>query len=76
MSKFEEVKNSIQIPQKDLLDEQTEIAELKKYNILLQNIEIPKDLDAYLKRQMQKKIFDNFINCVIITHRKQPDNRV
>lgn len=55
MSKFEEVKNSIQIPQKDLLDEQTEIAELKKYNILLQNIEIPKDLDAYLKKTNAKK---------------------
>lgn len=49
-SKFEEVKNSIVMPEKDLLDEQSKIAELKKYNLSLQNIQIPKNLDEYLKK--------------------------
>lgn len=54
-SKFEEVKNSIQLPEKDLLEEQARIAELKKYNIALQNIEIPKDMDEYFKKINVKK---------------------
>lgn len=50
MSKFEEVKNGIALPEKDLLDEQSKIAELKKYNLSLQNIQIPKNLDEYFKK--------------------------
>lgn len=38
---FEEVKNSIEIEQKDLLDETTKLAEIKKYQLLLQNIKLP-----------------------------------
>lgn len=43
-SEFERVKNTINIPSKDLLDEQTRIAELKKYHISLQDIKIPKKI--------------------------------
>lgn len=50
MSKFEEVKNGIVMPEKDLLDEQARIAELKKYHLSLQNIQVPKNLDEYLKK--------------------------
>ncbi|MDD3236888.1 MAG: matrixin family metalloprotease [Candidatus Gastranaerophilales bacterium] len=39
-SQFEQVKNSINIPDRNLLDEQSRIAELKKYNLSLQNINI------------------------------------
>lgn len=39
-SEFEKVKNSIKIEQRDLLKEQENIADLKKYNIALQNIKI------------------------------------
>lgn len=47
---FETVKNSIKIPKKDLLQEQTNIAELKKYNLLLQNIQISHDLNIYMNK--------------------------
>lgn len=50
ISKFEEVKNSIKIPEKDLLEEQTRIAELKKYNLALQNVSLDKSLDEYIKK--------------------------
>lgn len=49
-SEFEKVKNSIKIQQRDLLKEQENIADLKKYNIALQNITISADL---------KKMFTN-----------------
>lgn len=40
-SDFEKVKNSITKQKKDLLKEQENIADLKKYNLALQNIKIP-----------------------------------
>lgn len=51
-SEFEEVKNSIKLPTKDLIDEQTEIAELKKYNIELQNIQISPNIQEYIKKNI------------------------
>ncbi len=49
-SKFEEIKGSIQIPQKDLLEEQQNIADLKKYMFSLQNIQIPADVQKFIKQ--------------------------
>lgn len=43
-SEFEKVKNSLNTQQRDLLKEQEEIADLKKYNIALQNIKISDDV--------------------------------
>ena len=54
-SQFEDVKNSINIPQKDLLQEQSNIADLKKYMFSLQNIQVSKDVQAYLKQEQMKK---------------------
>ena len=51
-SQFEEVKDSIQIPQKDLMNEQDKIAELKKYNLGLQNIQISQNVQDYIKKNM------------------------
>ncbi len=50
ISKFEEVKNGIVMPEKDLLEEQTRIAELNKYNLALQNIQISKEIEQFIKR--------------------------
>ncbi len=54
-SAFEEVKNSIKIPQKDLMNEQDKIAELKKYNLGLQNIQISSDVQDYIKKNLTMK---------------------
>lgn len=43
-SDFEKVKKSITQEKRDLLEEQEKIANLKKYNIALQNIKIPEDM--------------------------------
>lgn len=43
-SEFEKVKSSLQVPQKDLLQEQENIADLKKYNLALQNIKISENI--------------------------------
>lgn len=44
-SEFEKVKNSIKVEQRDLLKEQENIADLKKYSIIaLQNIKISEDI--------------------------------
>lgn len=43
-SDFEKVKNSLRTPQRDLLLEQENIADLKKYNIALQNIKISENI--------------------------------
>lgn len=43
-SEFEKVKNSIAVEKRDLLEEQEKIANLKKYNLALQNIKIPEDV--------------------------------
>lgn len=52
-SQFENIKNSIEIPQKDLLEEQQNIADLKKYMFSIQNIKMPQEVQSYIKqRQM------------------------
>lgn len=43
-SEFEKVKRSLRVPQKDLLQEQENIADLKKYNLSLQNIKISENI--------------------------------
>lgn len=54
-SQFEEVKNSVKIPQKNLIKEQDELAELKKYNLGLQNIQISQNMQDYIKKNMTIK---------------------
>lgn len=49
-SQFENVKNSINIPQKDLLEEQQNIADLKKYMFSLQGVQISKDAQEFFKK--------------------------
>lgn len=51
-SEFEDVKNSIRIPQKDLMSEQEKLAEMKKYNLGLQNIQIPSNVQEYIKKNI------------------------
>jgi len=46
-SEFEKVKNELQSQSKDLLKEQENIADLKKYNIALQNIKISEDIRKF-----------------------------
>lgn len=43
-SEFEKVKESLKSPEKDLIKEQENIADLKKYNIALQGIKISEDI--------------------------------
>lgn len=43
-SEFENVKRSLEPPKRDLLQEQEKIADLKKYNLALQNITISEDI--------------------------------
>lgn len=52
---FEDVKNSIKLPQKDLMSEQDKLAELKKYNLALQNIQIPGSVQEYIKKNLTMK---------------------
>jgi len=54
-SEFEKVKNSLKVPQKDLLKEQENIANLKKYNIALQNVKISEDIRKIFVNQPQKR---------------------
>ena len=49
---FENVKNSIKIPKKDLMNEQDKIAEIKKYNLGLQNIKISYDVQEYINKKI------------------------
>lgn len=43
-SEFEQVKNSISLPERDLLQEQENIADLKKYNLALQNVKLSENV--------------------------------
>ena len=49
---FENVKNSIKLPQKDLMNEQDKIAEMRKYNLGLQNVQISSDIQEYIKKKI------------------------
>ena len=53
-SEFEKVKNSIKIEKRDLLEEQENIADLKKYNIALQDIKISEDIRKIFINQHKK----------------------
>ncbi len=53
-SEFEKVKNSISQEKRDLLEEQEKIADLKKYNIALQNIKISEDIRKIFIPPIQK----------------------
>ncbi len=52
---FEAVKNSIKIKQKDLEQEQKTLAELRKYNLGLQNVQISADIQDYIKKNIMMK---------------------
>ena len=54
-TEFEDIKNSIRIEKKDLMKEQNTLAELKKYNIGIQNVQIPSDIQEYLKKNIMMK---------------------
>ena len=55
-SEFEKVKGSVMgTPGKDLLTEQTNIADLKKYNLSLQNIQLSDNVMRYLGKKQTKK---------------------
>ena len=43
-SEFEKVKSSLKVPHRDLLEEQENIADLKKYNLALQDIKISENI--------------------------------
>ena len=49
---FEDVKNSIKLPKKDLMTEQDKLAEMKKYNLGLQNIQISSNVQDYIKKNI------------------------
>ncbi len=53
-SEFEQVKNNLTSQQRDLLKEQENIADLKKYNIALQNVRISDDIRKVFLNNQQK----------------------
>ena len=55
-SEFEQVKNSLGFQgNRNLLEEQTNIGDLKRYNLQLQNIELSDNVKRYLGKPIQKK---------------------
>lgn len=48
-SEFEKVKSSIKIPKRDLLEEQDMIANLRKYHMSLQNVQISPDMKKFFR---------------------------
>ena len=52
---FENIKNSIKLPQKDLMNEQDTLAELKKYNLGIQNVQISSNVQEYIKKNLTMK---------------------
>ena len=53
-SEFEKVKKGLVAPPKDLIKEQENIADLKKYNIALQNIKVSEDIRKFFINPPQK----------------------
>lgn len=50
-TEFEKVKDNVSIePQRNLLEEAENIGDLKKYNMVLQNIQLPSDMQEKIKR--------------------------
>ena len=59
-TEFEKVKDSVEISQvKNLLDETQNIADLKKYNMTLQNIKISADLQEQIKKHYRDNSIKN-----------------
>lgn len=54
-SEFEKVKNGLKVNQRDLLKEQENIADLKKYNIALQSVKISEDIRKFFIPDNSKK---------------------
>ena len=54
-SGFEDVKDSIKLKQKDLEKEQKTLAELKKYNLGLQDVQISSNIQEYIKKNIMMK---------------------
>ena len=54
-SGFEEVKRSIILPKKDLEKDQQTLAEIKKFNLGIQNIRVSPDLQDYIKKTLIDK---------------------
>ncbi len=52
-SEFEKVKQNIQTPKRDLLEESEAIANLRKYHLALQNVQIPSDVKDFFKKPKQ-----------------------
>ena len=50
-SEFEKVKSSIKVPKRDLLEEQDAIANLRKYHMSLQNVQISVDVKKFLQNK-------------------------
>jgi len=48
-TEFEKVKSNIKVPQRDLLEEQDMIANVKKYHISLQNVQISDDMKKFFR---------------------------
>ena len=53
-SEFEKVKKELTSPQKDLLTEQENIADLKKYNLALQNVKVSDDVRKFFVNPSKK----------------------
>ena len=53
-TEFEKVKASIKMPKRDLLEEQEAIANLRKYHMALQNIQISDDMKKFFTNRPQK----------------------
>lgn len=54
-SEFEKVKDGLTVKQKDLLQEQENIADLKKYNLALQNVKISEDIRKVFVNPLPKR---------------------
>lgn len=48
-SEFEKVKSSIKLPKRDLLEEQEMLANLRKYHMSIQNVQLPTDVKNFFK---------------------------
>ncbi|MCI1273539.1 MAG: matrixin family metalloprotease [Clostridiaceae bacterium] len=53
-SEFEKVKENLHVQQRDLLEENESIANLRKYHLALQNVKISDDVTKFLKRNQPK----------------------
>ena len=53
-SKFEQVKDSIHIEQRDLEDEQLKLAHIKKYQLGLSQIKLPSEFNEFIKNEQRK----------------------